>query len=55
MQMNLGGAKDRVALGEVWEDVQAMLNEKGKGPRASYTKQSLFAGVRQCVLGWMMQ
>lgn len=37
--MNLGGASDRPALSEIWEDVQGMLNGK-QIQRKSYTTQS---------------
>lgn len=36
LQMNLGGAKDRAALDEIWENTQAMLD----GKAAKYTTLS---------------
>lgn len=34
--MNLGGAKDRVVLSEVWQDVQAGLKDEKARQRANY-------------------
>ena len=49
--MNLGGAKDRVVLSEVWEDVQKMLRGESSAPRAVYSRTSFFTGIRQKLFG----
>lgn len=42
--MNLGGAKDRPSLAEIWEDAQQRLDGK-EVKRHSYTKQSFFGVI----------
>lgn len=50
--MNLGGAKDRPLLGEVWEDVQKMLEDTSHKPRQNYTKTTLSVGLKQKIFGY---
>jgi hypothetical protein len=48
--MNLGGAKDRPALEEVWENVRAKLDGK-EVVHKSYSLQSFLAVIREKVFG----
>ena len=48
--MNLGGAKDRPLLNEVWDNVDAQL--KGKPQvHATIAQQTLFMGLKQKLFG----
>ncbi|KAF2484525.1 hypothetical protein BDY17DRAFT_295813 [Neohortaea acidophila] len=49
--MNLGGAKDRVSLQEVWEDVQGILTGDKTSMRTHFSRQSLSAGLKQKMFG----
>ncbi|KPI35343.1 uncharacterized protein AB675_9975 [Cyphellophora attinorum] len=49
--MNLGGAKDRPSLSEIWEDVQLKLNGQSPKIRKSYTKQSFFQVIGAKIAG----
>lgn len=48
--MNLGGARDRPDLGQVWENAQALLEGRGK-VHGSYKLQNFFKIVRSVMFG----
>lgn len=48
--MNIGGAKDRPSLVEIWEDVQLKLDGKDVH-RRSYSKHSFVRVVRAMITG----
>jgi hypothetical protein len=48
--MNIGGAKDRPDLGQVWENSQALLEGKGK-IHGSYKLQSFFKVMKGMMFG----
>lgn len=49
--MNLGGAKDRPALEEMWNDAQAIMKGESSKPREMYSKTSLMTGLREKIRG----
>ena len=49
-QMNMGGAKDRPDLGQVWENSQALLEGRGK-IHGSYKLQSFFKVMKGMMFG----
>ncbi|KAH8896111.1 hypothetical protein GQ53DRAFT_743452 [Thozetella sp. PMI_491] len=49
--MNLGGAKDRPLLDQVWENVQAKLSNKKVLPFSIYTKQKFFSVIGKKIFG----
>ena len=50
-KMNLGGAKDRVDLDEVWQDLQGLLRGDISKPRENYSKQSILRLLKKLVFG----
>lgn len=46
MQMNIGGAKDRPEMHQVWENAEAKLNGKER-VHDKYTITSFFAVIKQ--------
>jgi hypothetical protein len=48
--MNMGGAKDRPSLVEIWEDVQLRLSGK-EAHRKSYSKQSFIKVIGAKIMG----
>lgn len=49
--MNMGGAKDRPALDEIWADAQSIAKGDLSKPRETYSKLTMMSGLRQKILG----
>ena len=49
--MNLGGAKDRPALDEIWKDVQSIKKGDKSKPREVYSKMGMVTGLREQLFG----
>ena len=49
--MNLGGAKDRPSLDEIWKDAQSIMRGDSSKPRETYSKQTMMTGLREKLLG----
>ena len=51
LQMNLGGAKDRPDLSQVWDNVQAKLAGK-PAVHDKYSLTTMAVGLKQKIFGW---
>ncbi len=49
--MNLGGAKDRPALQEIWEDVEKLRADENYKARTQYHKQGFLGVMSKHILG----
>lgn len=50
LKMNIGGAKDRPSITEIWEDVQSKMAGK-QVDRVSYSTQSFFKVMAAKLMG----